>query len=317
MDEIEIEAFRADTRASKGITADHIAEAASAYDPEGSPAPLVFGHPTHDSPALGIIAGARAEGNKLFLRIKNIAEQVREAVAQRRIINRSVAFWSPDHPSNPTPGKYAIRHLGLLGGMAPAIPGMAALRFSADEERLESEEDTPPEAALVFRAEAEGGTPIVEITEPRPPKEQTMNEQEIQAAREANEAEAKRLADEKAALERDRATFAAEATARREATNKATVDGLVSEGKLLPAEADDMVKVFNALPVDALTFSAGDQLPAAVLGAFLTKLPKRVPVGESTAAPATEFSAADDAKVAAEKALAAANAKISRAYQSA
>lgn len=76
MDEIEIEAFRADTKASKGLTADHIADAAKLYDADKNPAPLVFGHPTNDSPALGEIAGARTDGNRLFVRLKNIAADV-------------------------------------------------------------------------------------------------------------------------------------------------------------------------------------------------------------------------------------------------
>src|SRR5207253_4561124 len=89
MDEIEIEAFRADTKASKGLTAKHIADAAKSYDFEKNPAPLVFGHPTNDSPALGLISSARAEGNRLFLKVRDIADAAKTAVKERRVLGRS------------------------------------------------------------------------------------------------------------------------------------------------------------------------------------------------------------------------------------
>ena len=37
--EIEVEAFRADTKASKGLTAAHVQEAAALYNAEAAPAP--------------------------------------------------------------------------------------------------------------------------------------------------------------------------------------------------------------------------------------------------------------------------------------
>jgi hypothetical protein len=218
MDEIEIEAFRADTKASKGLTAAHIAKAASSYDPERNPAPLVFGHPTNDSPALGVVSGARADGNKLFLKVKNIADAVVNAVKERRVLNRSIAFWDPDHPSNPSPGHYSIRHLGLLGGMAPAIPGMEPLRFSADEDALESPE--APEAAVIFAVD--DGTPVQRIIEPKPAKEPNMEftaeqiaEMKAKADRaDAADAEVVRLTKEKE--DADKAFAAAEAKRRGE-----------------------------------------------------------------------------------------------------
>lgn len=312
MDEVEVEAFRADTRASKGLTAAHIAEAASLYDGASNPAPLVFGHPTHDSPALGVISGARADGGKLFLKLRNIAEGVVTAVRERRILNRSVAFWAPDHPSNPHPGKYTIRHLGLLGGMAPAIPGMTPLRFSADDSALEpdGEEDHPPEAALVFRADA--GTSVIDVIEPRPEEEpSTMpTAEELTAANaraDAAEAEAARLRTAEETRQRE---FAAAEVTRRKTEDGATVDALVTAGQVLPTEAADLKTLFEALPTEALAFSAGQSEPRAALTTFLKALPKRAPgTGQQPITPsggAPEFGAGSEATVAAETARKAA-----------
>lgn len=317
MDGIEIEMFRADTKASKGLTAAHIEEAAKLYNPELAPAPLVFGHPAADSPALGIVEKVRTDGAKLFGTLKGMSEELVKAVRDRRVLSRSIAFWAPDHPSNPNPGKYSIRHLGFLGGQAPAIPNMPALRFSADETALESDE--APGEALVYAVEDDEPTPVKIVTDPKPKKEfAAMDEAAIKAAQEANETEARRLKAEGDKLATAQQEFAASAARAREAENTAVIDKAVEQGKVLPAEKDDLAKIFNALPVQALTFSAGELEPRAVLGSFLDKLPKRAPVKEPPTAEGKDFAAdGGDAKAAADAALAASNAKLKTAYQAA
>jgi hypothetical protein len=320
MSEIEIEAFRADTKASKGLTAAHIAEAASLYDAEKNPAPLVFGHPTNDSPALGIVSKARVDGNKLFLTMKNIAEDLKKAVRESRVINRSIAFWDPDHPSNPHPGKYSLRHLGFLGGMAPAIPGMGRLRFSADEGEIETDE--APADAVIFAVD-DKPTGTQRITEPKPgekePKMEFTAEQiaELKAkAARADAAEAERDQLKADQEKRDREFAAAEKT-RRDAEDAAALTTAVEAGKVLPAEKDDLAKLFEALPTKALTFSAGELEPRVALAKFLDGLPKRGPAkDEAPKSPTGEFNADDNTnKKKADEALAAHNAGLSGAWK--
>jgi hypothetical protein len=317
MDEVEILAFRGDTRASKGLTAAHIAEAAALYDADKNPAPLVFGHPTNDSPALGFVSKARAAGSDLFLTLKNVAEDAVNAVREGRVLNRSIAFWDPHHPSNPHPGKFSIRHLGLLGGQAPAIPGMGRLKFSADDSALEADE--APADAVVFAVDEP--TPVQIITEPKPGKkefsmdltpEQIADLQQRAAAGETASAE---LAQLKADNEKRDREFAAAEKTRRETENAAVIEAAVTAGKVLPAEKDDLTALFNALPVQAMTFSAGEVEPRQALAKFIDGKPKRGPEnGKQPVTPQREFSADDSAKKA-EEALAAANANIGNAWK--
>lgn len=317
MEEIEVEAFRADQKASKGLTSAHIAEAASLYDATVAPAPLVFGHPTNDSPALGHVSGARVEGNKLFLKLKGIAADVIEGVKERRILGRSIAFWHPQHPSNPNPGKYSIRHLGLLGGQAPAIPGLPALKFSADD----GDENEPADAVIFAVEEPEAPTPVQTITEPAPQAEQvqeptmTLEEQLAAATARADQAEADATALRTA--EENRATvFAATEAARRETENVAILDQVVADGRILPVERDNLAKLFSALPTEALTFSDGDLEPRVALGQFLAGLPKRAPIGDKPVVQIgdAKFSA-DDAKAIEVAALNAARERMANAYK--
>src|SRR5690348_13539215 len=107
-DEIELEVFRAGSKASRGITAAQLAEVA-AFDCEANPVSGVIGHPKSDSPAEANILGFRLDGNKLFARVANWSDKLVDSIRNKRIVNRSMAFFDPDHEANPTPGKWAPR----------------------------------------------------------------------------------------------------------------------------------------------------------------------------------------------------------------
>lgn len=285
MDEIEIEVFRADTRASRGITANDIADVA-AFDCSANPIGCVVGHPKNDSPAEGTITGFRAEGSSLFAKVAGLSANIVEGIKAKKLLNRSMAFFAPDHSANPTPGKLAPRHLGFLGAAAPGIPGMTpladAFSFSAEGD-LVIEGD--PAEAIIFTAPA---TPVITLQEERP----AMTDEEKRAleAREAQAAaDAKANEDERNRLAAERAEFAAKAETSRKSANKVRVNGLVTAGKVLPADAPSLEMVFNALDDGELEFAADDKGSAAdKLVAILSKGavgPKRErtsPTGEKT-----------------------------------
>lgn len=240
---VEIEAFRAGSKAARGITANQIDEAIAAYNGETDPAPLVFGHPKSDAPAHGVIASLRREGNKLITGLKNISEDAIKGVKEGRFLNRSIAFWHPDHSANPTPGKWGIRHLGLLGAASPGIPGMSKLTFSADETAIESEE--APDTAVIFADNptstitiTEGGTKVADTKD-------TVDKAEFDAA----------------VAERDRLQKLVDDS--NEAAEKARKDGnaqfvatMIEQGRVLPADKVLFTEILNRLPVEQVSFDA-------------------------------------------------------------
>jgi hypothetical protein len=287
MDEIEIEVFRADTRASRGITSRDIAELAEAYDPETNPAPLVIGHPKDDSPSEGVVSKFRAEGNVLFATLKDVSDKLVDKVKNSEIINRSMAFFSKSHEANPTPGKLAPRHLGFLGGSAPGIPGMSSLKkalsFSAEGDILVVDGD--PADAIIFEA---AGTPVLSVQEEFAAMPGEKTAEEIAAA---NEAEAKRLADERADLEAKQQQFAADQEKAKKTAAEARVDTLVAAGKVLPANRDALAMVFGALSDDELEFSADDKGTAAdKLASIIASGPALVDTTGKQLSPKDKFS---------------------------
>lgn len=91
----------------------------------GDPAPVVVGHPETDAPAFAWIDGLRRSGDRLQARLRDIAPAFREAVEAGRYAGRSIALQGD-----------TLRHLGFLGGRAPAVPGLAPTQFAARPETV-------------------------------------------------------------------------------------------------------------------------------------------------------------------------------------
>ena len=100
---------------------DRIVAAHAAADP----APVVVGHPEADAPAFAWIDGLRRSGDRLQARLRDIAPAFREAVETGRYAGRSIALNGD-----------TLRHLGFLGGRAPAVPGLAPTQFAAEPDSV-------------------------------------------------------------------------------------------------------------------------------------------------------------------------------------
>ncbi len=83
------------------------------------PVPVVVGHPKTDSPAYGWVAELRRVGDRLQARLRDLVPAFRRAVEAGQYTGRSISF-----------GPRGLRHVGFLGGAAPAVPGLAPSRFS-------------------------------------------------------------------------------------------------------------------------------------------------------------------------------------------
>ena len=82
--------------------------------------PVVVGHPADDAPAFGRVGALRKVGDRLQASLRDLMPEFRAAVEAGRYVGRSIAFKD---------GK--LRHVGFLGGRAPAVPGLAPTQFGA------------------------------------------------------------------------------------------------------------------------------------------------------------------------------------------
>lgn len=324
-----IEIFRAGTHVAvdgREITfsAADVDELAASYDPALSEAPLVVGHPKLDAPAYGWAQSLRAHDGVLYAQPHQVDADFAGMVNAGRYKKRSASLYLRDTPGNPTPGKLYLRHIGFLGGAAPAIKGLREVQFAdggaAAEFALPTSYLGRSLADVLGRVrdwfvETQGAEKADQII----PQWQLRSIEELSIDSDANAIPAPAYAEPAAAgltTETDMpatdqaADFAARETqlntlqtdlAKREQAikdreNKARRDEaaafaaqLVTDGRLLPRHQAPVVELLLALPTDTpLDFAEGDaqvsKPGAQVLRELLGSLPKQIDFGEKSGA---------------------------------
>lgn len=125
----------------------HLREMAATFNPKAQVVPLKLDH-VEEGPAVGPILECRLDeafelpgsaGQRepvLLIRAEKTSSLL-TAADSKQYSMRSVEVWPPSHPSNPTPGKWNLKAVALLGAAAPAVPGLGPLKLSADEGKRE------------------------------------------------------------------------------------------------------------------------------------------------------------------------------------
>jgi len=133
---------------------------AAAYDPAKHEAPIVVGHPSTDAPAYGWVRSLEYGTDGLSAVPDQVDTDFAEMVQAGRFKKVSASFYPPGHRSHPIqegPGAdaYYVRHVGFLGAHPPAVKGLKAAEFAADEEgvlEVEFGEDEPGLLSLLTTA---------------------------------------------------------------------------------------------------------------------------------------------------------------------
>jgi hypothetical protein len=94
--------------------------------------PIVIGHPKVDAPAYGWSAELKRDGDSLFGKFEHVESQFADMVQNKRFPNRSLRIKQTDNG-------YQVQHVGFLGAVAPAIPGLKQVEFAADDDAIEFE----------------------------------------------------------------------------------------------------------------------------------------------------------------------------------
>ena len=130
-----------------------IEEMVAGYDASTRPAPLVIGHPKTDDPAYGWVDRLSVDEQGYAYAVPSqVSDDMRALVDAGAYKYVSASLYTPDSPGNPTPGKYYLRHIGFLGAVPPAVKGLRAVQFAADEEGVvEFGDEASPSAAACAR----------------------------------------------------------------------------------------------------------------------------------------------------------------------
>ena len=231
------------------------------YDPQQEEAPLVIGHPETDSPAYGWVRALRRTGADLFAQLAQVPETVREAVHSGSYRYVSMAL----HP-----GGKRLRHVGLLGGVPPAIKGLGPVQLGDGSDAI-----VIRFAAHAPEQPAPGGTRMDPVSTDELQKRIGALEQQVNSLTTANnELKDKLAASDKARADADTARTAAEegkASAEQEfaaykgeqakAARASRLERLTTEGKVTPGEHKDILLQMEALSKvpEPVEFSDGDK----------------------------------------------------------
>lgn len=301
---------------------------ASKYDPALHEAPIVVGHPKQDAPAYGWVKSVSSKGGRLVVDPQNVEPQFAELVKDRRFAKVSASFYPPNHPNNPTPGSYYLKHVGFLGAAAPAVKGLKSIEFSEDADVIQFDDAAVIRTAWVFDTIAslfrtfresiiadkgiEAADAVIpdwkintiteaaqQIRDPEPAapfttytekQEDVMNAAQIAAM---EERERKLAADEASFAEKIRKD---EETARaaRAAEDAVFVNGVVSAGRLPVGLQPLATAIFGDLDDGVLSFSeGGEEKSLSAREGFrqlLNKLPVPVKTGEVATGDGPDFS---------------------------
>jgi hypothetical protein len=293
---------------------------ADAYHFETAPAPVVVGHPQADAPAFGWITGFEydADAERLFAVIGELDAAFATAVQDGRYKKVSMSFFNPEHAANPQPGTWYPKHLGFLGGAAPAVSGLKNVAFSIPQNEAVTftadfgERGFENTASILQslrefliekfgREDADKALPAWEIewlgdteiedrprafsapSDPAPTDPTPTPSKEEPAVADPTKAE---LDDRAAALDKRQKKMDHD-------ENASFAESLVTDGRLLPVSQDKVVALLDGLPTDAsVSFASGDpkMSPRDALRDILSAQPKVVSFG------ATDIPAAGNEK---------------------
>lgn len=299
------------------VTPEMLQEIADSYDPASAEGPLVVGHPQLDHPAYGWVKSLSVDGPVLYAEPHQVEPQFAELVNTGRFKHISACIYQPATPGNPKPGKHYLKHVGFLGAAAPAVKGLrpaqfaegsdTALEFAApfgaagsilgdlfqrlrdrfiETDGVEKADQIIPPwqiSSLREMANADASTSPAFAAPSGPAPETNMTDQA------ALDTLALSLSTRSAELDaRDQELKSREAAAAR-LDAVAFAEQLVTEGKLLPRQKDQVVEILVSLPVElAVSFAEGDATVSRptrdVLRQILTDMPVRIDFNEKSAA---------------------------------
>lgn len=274
------------------FTENDLRKTAAVYDPAKFDAPLVLGHPKTDDPAYGWVKNLFYADGKLFAEADDLVPAFSEAVAKKRYKKISASFYAPNHPGNPVPGTYYLRHVGFLGAAAPAVKGLKPVAFAGTADgalTFDFAEEAPAKEARAAgilakikeliadkfgEDDAEKAVPAEDLAA----LEETPAAPETTASADTDEDDEEKKKKESSFAERE-AALAKREKELKHAENEQFLDTLIFAGRLMPGIKNKVLNFMDALANgDTLSFAE----KADTFREILTAMPKIIEFSEKS-----------------------------------
>lgn len=290
---------------TKNYTREMLAECVAAYNPETHEAPFVLGHPKHDDPAYGWADHLELSDDGFLLAYpKQVKAEFAENVNAGSHNKVSASFYLPDSPSNPTPGKLYLRHVGFLGAQPPSVKGLGTVQFAEHEDGVvdfmsptyafelisdifRRQRDALIESAGTEEADKQFPNWIIDslkevinaqMVESAQPSfsEHSNTSQQTPPVKTAREIELEQQ------LASANATLTAQKAAEQQSVASDFAESLVEAGQLSPKLKEKTISLLTAAQASdqVVNFSEGEQSFAEGFKSLLLDLPKIIEFGE-------------------------------------
>lgn len=285
------------------FSADDLRAVAAAYDAEAAPTPAVIGHPAVDAPAYGWARSFSYDdaAGRLTAEVGDLHPDFAAALEAKNYRRVSLSFTPPGAPENPRPGTWYPRHIGFLGAVPPAVPGLKPISFSAASDPAATFEFAGGEGwiARILRRMREkmiekDGVEAADLVIPEwelrtldeiaarddvraTPAFATPTKEDPMTTATPTADFAARAAD----LDKREKDLAARERQTRHESNVSFAADLESAGRILPAHKDKLVSVLDAIDGGDKTveFAGASSAPTEALRGILRELPQAVPYG--------------------------------------
>lgn len=122
---MDIEIFRAGTYPQGEFTEADLDDMVRAYDPKLHEAPVTLDH-ARSGPAYGWVAGLQRQGKVLVASFRDVADELKRLVADRRYVKRSAEVYNNFQGT----GKKYLRAVTFLGAQVPEVKGLRDVAFA-------------------------------------------------------------------------------------------------------------------------------------------------------------------------------------------
>lgn len=249
------------------------------YNSGKDQSPIVVGHPKTNSPAYGWIGKLKRAGDKLVALPNQLNKDFVSAVKNGSYKKISVSLL-PD---------LKLRHVGFLGGAAPAVDGLTAVEFNDDEDFIEFAETEAASETFAEETKAEpDDTSVDDLLDKINQLKESINQLKVAAG-------SKDFSEQLDNLGKQNKELLAKLQA---AEFNLFLDKKVEEGKLLPAQKIKALEIMEfASSAESFEFSgSGEKPPVEVIKSFIETLPKQIETSEfSKKLPGSELSEREQA----------------------
>lgn len=232
---------------------------AERHGPDWYEAPIVLGHPKDHHPAFGWVDRLKVSGGRLLAKFRDVDSRFARWFREGKFRKKSVRVLKDAKG-------WFLAHVGYLGAMLPAVPGMADgnpdFSLPVPQTGTGASYAVPSGTAFDFEYGGDSGDPQEHEMMTDAEKQKLIQDaREAAAAEFAKQLRAKddELADLKKKQQENEQRLAAEAAARTRTDAKEFAESLVKEGKILPKFSPVLTELLAGLTdTDTIELAKGD-----------------------------------------------------------